>query len=323
MNRREFTIAVTLAGLAGISPALASDYPTKPIRLIVPFAAGGPTDALARAFALQLGDALKQTVVVENKSGAGGNIGVDFVAKAPADGYIIGFGTNGPLAGNVALFKNIPYDPVKDLAPITRIAFVPNIIAVTPSLGAKNLQELIALLKANPEKYSFASGGTGTTQHLGGELLKSMTGTRMVHVPYKGEGPAMIDALGGQVPIIFSSLAVGIPYVQSGRLRALAVTSRSRSPALPDVPTASEAGVPGFELTAWYGLIGPAGTPPDILHRLNAASVQVIKSPQFTERLVSVGGTPAPSTPEEFSAFIRSEIPRWSEIVKKTGAKAE
>lgn len=323
MKRRNFTTVALLCGLVSVAPAFAADYPTKPIRLIIPFAAGGPTDALGRAFALQLGETLKQPVVVENKTGAGGNIGVDFVAKAAPDGYTIGFGTNGPLAGNVALFKSIPYDPAKDLTPITRIAYVPNIIAVSPSLGVKTLQELITLLKANPDKYNFASGGIGTTQHLGGELLKSMTGTRMAHVGYKGEGPAMIDALGGQVPIIFSSLAVGIPYVQSGKLRALAVTSRTRSPALPDVPAASEAGVPGFELTAWYGLVAPAGLPADVLRVLSSASVQVIKSPTFTERLASVGGTPAPTTSEEFGTFIRSEIPRWSDIVKQTGAKAE
>jgi tripartite-type tricarboxylate transporter receptor subunit TctC len=324
MNRRQSAAALlaTCLGLS-LSPAWSADYPSKPIRLIVPFAPGGPTDALARAFALQLGEDLNQTVVVENKSGAGGNVGVEFVTKAPPDGYTLGFGTNGPLAGNVSLFKNLGYDPAKDLAPITRIAFVPNIIAVSPSLGVKNLQELISVLKANPDKYSFASGGNGTTQHLGGELLKSMTGTRMTHIPYKGEGPALNDALGGQVPIIFSSLAVGVPYVTSGRLRALAVTSRGRSPALPDVPAVTEAGVPGYELTAWYGLVAPPGTPPDIVRKLNRASLQVVNSPQFSQRLITVGGTPAPTTSEEFGAFIRTEIQRWAEIVKQTGAKVD
>jgi tripartite-type tricarboxylate transporter receptor subunit TctC len=308
-----------LAPLAAFAQA---DYPNKPIRLIVPFAAGGPTDALSRAFAIQLGEILKQNILVENKVGGGGNIGVDFVAKAPPDGYTIGFGTNGPLAGNMALFKNVAYDPTKDLAPITRIAFVPNVIAVTPSVPATTLPELIALLKANPEKYSFASGGNGTTQHLGGELLKSMTGTRMTHIPYKGEGPAMNDTLGGQVPIIFSSLAVGVPYVKSGRLRALAVTSNTRSPALPDVPPASDS-VPGFELTAWYGLVAPAGTSPEIIRRLNAASRQVINSPTMKEKLEFAGGSPAATSPEEFAAFIRSEIPRWAEIIQVSGAKAD
>lgn len=324
MNRRQIAVALVATCLGGaFSPAWSTDYPTKPIRLIVPFAAGGPTDALARAFALQLAENLKQSVVVENKSGAGGNIGVEFVSKAPPDGYTLGFGTNGPLAGNVSLFKSLGYDPSKDLAPVTRIAYVPNIIAVSPNLGVKSLQELISLLKANPDKYSFASGGNGTTQHLGGELLKSMTGTRMTHIPYKGEGPALNDALGGQVPIIFSSLAVGVPYVTSGRLRALAVTSRGRSPALPDVPAATEAGVPGYELTAWYGLVAPPGTPSEIIRKLNSASLQVINSPQFSQKLIAVGGTPAATTPEEFGAFIRSEIPRWAEIVKQTGAKAD
>lgn len=321
MKRRAALLAFACAA-APLAAVAQADFPNKPIRLIVPFAAGGPTDALSRAFALELGEILKQNIIVENKVGAGGNIGIDLVAKAPSDGYTIGFGTNGPLAGNVTLFKSVPYDPTKDLAPITRIAFVPNIIAVTPSLPAKTLPELIALLKANPDKYSFASGGNGTTQHLGGELLKAMTGTKMTHIPYKGEGPAMNDALGGQVPIILSSLAVGVPYVTSGKLRALAVTSKTRSPALPDVPPAADS-VPGFELTAWYGLVAPAGTPPEVIRKLNAASRQVINSRQMKERLEFLGGSPAATTPEEFAAFIKSEIPRWAEIIRISGAKAD
>lgn len=319
---KKLMIACAVA-LGAMATAVAQDYPSRPIRLVVPFAAGGPTDILSRAYAKALSDVIKQTVVVDNRPGAGGNIGIDIVAKSNPDGYTIGFGTNGPLAVNVSLFNKMPYDPTKDLAPITFFAFVPNVIAVHPNLGVKDLKDLIRVAKANPDKYSFASGGNGTTQHLGGELLKAMADIKLVHIPYKGEGPAMTDALGGQVPIIFSSLAAGLPYVKSGKLVPLAVTSAKRNPVLPDVPTVAEAGLPGYEATAWYGVVAPAGTPKEIIQKLNAASIKAINSPEVSERLVASGGAAAPNSPEEFAAFIRSEVPRWAKVVKAAGAKVD
>jgi len=321
-------LAKTLASacilaLGMASSAMAQEYPSKPIRLIIPFAAGGPTDILSRAYARALSDILKQPVISENRGGAGGNIGVDTVVRAEPDGYTIGVATNGPLAVNVSLFDKMPYDPTKDLAPISFFAFVPNVVAAHPSLGVKNMQELIALAKANPEKYSFASGGHGTTQHLGGELLKVMAGIKLTHIAYKGEGPAMADALGGQVPIIFSSLAAGIPNVKSGKLVALAVTSPERNPALPDVPTVAESGLPGYAATAWYGFIAPAGTPKSIIQKLNEASIAAVNTPDVQALLAKSGAAVKTGTPEEFAAFIRSEIPRWAEVVKKSGAKVD
>lgn len=321
LGKRLASACILAVGLAG--SAVAQEYPSKPIRLIIPFAAGGPTDVLSRAFAKALSDIVKQPVVAENKGGAGGNIGVDAVVRSEPDGYTIGVATNGPLAVNVSLFGKLPYDPTKDIAPISFFAFVPNVVAAHPSLGVKDLKELIALAKANPDKYSFASGGHGTTQHLGGELLKVMAGIKLTHIAYKGEGPAMTDALGGQVPIIFSSLAAGIPNVKSGRLIPLAVTSPERNPALPDVPTVAEAGLPGYAATAWYGFIAPSGTPKEIIQKLNAASIKAVNTPEVQALLAKSGATVATGTPEEFAAFIRSEIPRWAEVVKKSGAKVD
>lgn len=310
--------------LAGACSAWAqSDFPSKPIRLVVPFAAGGPTDGLARAYAKALQEELKQTILVDNRPGAGGNIGVDIVAKARADGYTLGFATNGPLAVNVTLFGKLPYDPVKDLTPVTRFAFVPNVLVVHPSMGVKDFDELMRLLKANPGKYVFASGGNGTTQHLSVEMLRTLGKVQIGHVPYKGEGPAMTDLIGGQVPALFSSVAAGIPYIKSGRVIALAVTSGQRNPSLPDVPTIVEKGYPAFDVAAWYGIIAPPGLPADILQKLNAASIKVIQSPAMQEWLLNMGSTPAPTTPAEFSAFIKSEITRWKPIIEASGAKVD
>ena len=324
MKRRHVIAALSTAPLVLPHFAFGQDFPVKPIRLIVPFAAGGPTDALGRTFALLLSDALKQQVIVDNRGGAGGNIGIDMVAKAAPDGYTIGLGTNGPLAGNLALFKSMPYDPVRDLAPIARVAFLPNVIAVHPSFPAKTLPELIALLKAQPDHYSFGSGGNGTTSHLAGEYLKVKTGTRMTHVPYKGDGPGLADAIGGQIPIIIASVAATAPYVHTGKLRALAVTSSQRMPALRDVPTVAEAaGLPGFDFSPWYALVAPARTPSEIVRRLSAASLQVAESRQMIDRLNTLGGVPAPMNAEQLGQYIRAEIPRMAQVIKETGAKTD
>jgi len=324
MKRRHILTALSASPFLAPRLALAQEFPVKPIRLIIPFAAGGPTDALGRGFALLLSEVLKQQVIVDNKGGAGGNIGIDMVAKAAPDGYTIGLGTNGPLAGNLALFKSMSYDPIRDLAPIARVAFVPNVIAIHPSIPAKTLPELIALLKADPDRYSFGSGGNGTTSHLAGEYLKAKTGTRMTHLPYKGDGPGLVDAIGGQIPIIIASLAATVPYVQAGKLRALAVTSGQRVPALRDVPTVAEAaGLLGYDFSAWYALVAPARTPPEILRRLSAASLQVVDSRPMIDRLTTLGGVPAPMTSEQLGQYIRAEIPRMAQVIKETGAKTD
>lgn len=302
---------------------LADTYPSKPIRLIIPFAAGGPTDALGRTFAKNLGEVLGQPVVVENRTGAGGNIGTDAVAKSPPDGYTIGLGTNGPLAGNVTLFKSLPYNPTTAFAPITRISFVSNLIAVHPGLGVKTLNELIELIRREPNKHNFAHGGSGTTQHLGGELLKSMAQLQMSGLAYRGEGPALNDTISGHVPIIFSSLATGIPFVQSGHLIALAVTSKDRIPALANIPTVAEAALPGYVATAWYALIAPVGTPQQIVESLNSASRKAMEAPGMKKLLDQAGAIAAPTTPGELSEFIKSEISRWKPIIEMSGAKVD
>lgn len=305
------------------APAHAQSYPAKQLRFVVPFAAGGPTDLLARTLAQKLSAQLGRPVIADNRPGAGGNLGADIVAKADPDGYTILMGTNGPLAVNVSLYANLPYDPLRDFAPITQVAFVPNVLVVHPSLPAGSVRELIDLLKANPDKYSFASGGNGTTQHLGGEMFKVLAGVKMQHIPYKGGGPALNDVLGGQVPIMFESIATGMTHVRAGKLRALGVTSAQRNPSAPELPTVAEAGVPGFEITAWYGIVAPAGTPPDIVRRLNAELVLAIRSPEIAQRIAALGGAPIANTAEEFQAFLRTDVARWAKVVRESGARAD
>jgi tripartite-type tricarboxylate transporter receptor subunit TctC len=316
-------VMAVMAGLLTVAAAWADTYPSKPIRFVMPFAAGGPTDALSRVYAKELSELLKQPVIVDNRPGAGGNLGVDLVAKAPPDGYTIGLGTNGPLAINVTVFGKLPYDPSRDIAPITRFAFVPNVLVVPPSLGVKDAGELLRLFKANPGKYSYASGGNGTSQHLAGEMLKTMAQLDIVHIPYKGESPAIADVIGGQVAMSFSTLAASLPHIQSGRLIPLAVTSAQRSPALPQVPTIAENGLPGYEATAWYGIIAPANTPPEIVRKLHDASLKAFASAEVVDKLAALGASAAPTTPEAFAAFIRSETQRWAPVVKASGAKVD
>lgn len=322
MNRRETVSAIALACLLPALPAAArDDYPAKPIRLIVPFAAGGPSDTQARMIAQKLSDELKQAVVVENKPGAAGNIGADLVAKAPADGYTLLFCSTGPLVVNRAVFERMPFDTFRDFAPVVLVSSAPTVLAVHPSVPAENFAALLALVKRNPGKYSYASGGEGSTQHMSGELLKSMADLNMTHVPYKGEGPATNDALAGHVPIIFTSVGTGLPNFRAGRLRPLAVTSPARNPALPQVPTFAESGLPGYELTAWQGILAPADTPRAIVERVNSAVVKVLQSAEVSERLTSAGNVPGGGSPAEFAAFIQQEAPRWARIVKVAGIK--
>jgi tripartite-type tricarboxylate transporter receptor subunit TctC len=287
--------------------AMAQSYPNRPIRFVVPFAPGGSTDTLARTIGQKLTDALQQQVVVDNRSGANGNIGMEIVAHAAPDGYTILLGYIANLGIGPGLYAKLPFDPVRDYAPITQLASSPNILAVHPSLPVKSLRELIAYAKTNPKKLNFASSGVGSIGHLTGELLNRSAGVDMVHVPYKGSGQAVIDLLGGQVQMMFSGMSSVMQHIKAGKLRALAVTGAQRSPAVPDVPTIAESGFPGFEATAWYGVLAAARTPKPIVNRLHDEIVRAL-----------VGGTP-----DEFAAFIKSEIAKWTRVVRDAHISAE
>ena len=313
------------AALAVLAPcaAAAGVYPSRPIRFVVAFPPGGGTDIIARSIAQKLSERLAQQVVVDNRPGAGGNIGTDIVAKSAPDGYTLLMGSAGPLAINASLFKTMPFDPIRDLAPVTLAASTPNVLVVHPSLKATTLKELIALARARPGEINFASSGYGTPAHLAGELFNSMAGVKLVHVPYKGASPALADLLGGQVQIMFSTMPPALPHVRDGKLRALAVTSAKRSPAAPELPTVDEAGLPGFEANTWHGVVLPAGAPPSIITRLNREIVAILHLPEVMERLSSQGAEALGSTPEEFAAYIRSETAKWAKVVRESGAKAE
>jgi tripartite-type tricarboxylate transporter receptor subunit TctC len=314
-------LAVVVLGLS--TSAFAQTWPAKPIKWIVPFAPGGTTDILARTIGEKLTVALGQPVIIENKPGAGGGVGADFTAKAPPDGYTIMGGTISTHAINASLYKSLPYDPVKDFVPITLIARVPNMLVINPDIPAKNVAELITLLKANPGKYSFASSGNGTSQHLSGELFKSIAGVDMQHIPYKGSPPALQDVVGGQVAMTFDNITTAWPLAKGGKLRALAVTTAKRSAIAPDVPTLSESGLTGYEVGSWQGVFAPAGTPAAIVKRLNAEIVKIINMPDVKEKLIGLGAEPVGNTSEEFAALVKTEVAKWAEVVKKSGAKVD
>ena len=311
-----------LAAFALLSHAQAP-FPSKPIRIVVPFPAGGTTDILARAVAQKLTETMGQTVVVDNRPGAGGNIGAELVAKSPPDGYTLLMGTVGTHAINASLYAKMPYDHVRDFAPVILVAGVPNVLVVNPSVPANNVQELIAYIKANPGKVNFASSGSGTSIHLAGELFKTMAGVSMTHVPYKGSAPAVTDLLGGQVQLMFDNLPSALPQIKAGKLRALAVTSAQRASALPDVPTVAEAGLPGFDATSWFGLLAPAGTPKDVVAKLNAEVAKWLASPEAREKLASQGAIAAGQSPEDFTRHIAAETAKWQKVVKESGAKVD
>jgi len=325
-RRRALVLAAAALGLSALAPLAAQAqavFPSKSITIIVPFPAGGTTDIMARVVGQFMAKDLGQSVIVDNRAGAGGNIGSLFVAHAPADGYTLVMGTVGTHAINQSLYAKMPYDTIKDFAPITRVAMVPNLLVVNPAQPYKSVKELVAYAKANPGKINFASSGNGTSIHLSGELFKQMTGVDMQHVPYRGSAPALTDLIGGQTQIMFDNMPSSIPYVRDGRLRALAVTTTRRSPALPDVPTISEAGVPGFEATSWFGLLAPAGTPATIIARLNASVLKALADPEVKKKLVEQGAEPSGETPEQFAAFIKAETVKWGEVVKRSGAKID
>jgi tripartite-type tricarboxylate transporter receptor subunit TctC len=322
-RRAALSLAAALATLTPQAGAAADAYPAKPIRFVVAFPPGGGTDIIARSIAQKLSDRLAQQVVVDNRPGAGGNIGTDIVAKAAPDGYTMLMGSAGPLAINASLFASMPFDPVRDLAPVTLAASTPNVLVVHPSLEAATVKELIALARAHPGGINFASSGHGTPAHLAGELFNSMAGVKLVHVPYKGAAPALADLLGGQVQLMFSTMPPALPHVKDGKLRALAVTSAKRSPAVPDLPTVDEIALPGFEANTWHGVVVPARTPAAIVARLNREIVAILHLPDVVERFSSQGAEALGSTPEEFAAYIRSETLKWAKVVRDSGAKAE
>ena len=311
-----------LIACAGTASAQ-STYPAKAIRYVVPFPAGGPLDIVARALGQELNKSWNQPIIIDNRPGAGGNIGADLVAKAPADGYTILMGAVSTHAINVTLYSKLPYDPVRDFAPITLITSVPNVLVVHPSVPAISVKELIALAKAKPGQINFASGSTGSAGHLAGELFKTMAGVNMVHIPYKGAAPAVVDLLGGHVSLMFDNMSSALPNIKSGRVRALAVTTLQRSPLLPQLPTISEAGLRGFDISTWFGIFAPAGTPPDIVARLNTETVRILNTREMKERLLALGAEPAGNKPDEFAAFVRLEIQKYARVVKASGATAD
>ena len=305
-----------------------SAWPAKPVKIVVPFAPGGTTDILARAMAPELSKAFGQTFIVENKAGAGGNLGSDIVAKSAADGYTILMGTVGTHGINVSLYEKMPFDPVKDFAPITLIAGVPNVMVMNADkakqLNINNVADFIKVAKASPGKLNMASSGNGTSIHLAGELFKSMSGTYLVHFPYRGSGPAILDMVGGTMDVMFDNLPSALPHIKSGKLKALAVTSSQRSAVLPDVPTVEEAGnLKGFDASSWFGLLAPAGTPPDIVNRLQQESAKALNNPEKKEKLLSQGAIPGGNTPSDFSKMIGFEIKKWAQVVKVSGAKVD
>ena len=311
------------AAIAAPSLAQSLSYPNKPIRIIVPFAVGGIADTFGRVIGIKLTEAWGQPVIIENKTGAGGNIGAEVVAKSPADGYTLVIGNNGTHAVNVNLFKSIPFDPIKDFVPIAHIMEAEGLLVVNPSIKATSVREVIEMARAQPGKLSYASGGLGTTSHLAGELFKSTAKVDIVHVPYKGNSPAIADLLSGQTQMSFATMPTVLPHVKAGKLRAIASIGLARTVALPDVPTVAESGLPGFEVSNWIGLFAPAGTPPEIVSKLNSEVQKIMRSPDVQKRLEAEGARFIPTTPGEFAAFQKDELIKWAKIIKDANIKAE
>ena len=316
------SLLVVLAAAAG-PHAYAQSYPEKAVRVVVPFAPGGSTDIVGRIMTQRLSERFKQPVVLDNRGGGGGNIGSDLVAKAPPDGYTLLIGTVGSLTINPSLYKRMPYDPLRDLTPIAYFGSTPNVLVVHSSLPVKSVRELIALARSKPGQLNYASAGTGGSVHLAAELFKSLAKVDMVHVPYKGSGPALIDLLGGQTQLMFSTMPPALPHVKSGRLRALGMTGTKRSLLLPDLPTIAEAGLPGYEITQWWGLLGPAGMPAAIVTRVNADVNAILQLPEVKERFASAGADTAPNTPAWFASYMKGEVAKWGKVVRASGATAD
>ncbi len=298
-------------------------WPVRPIRLVVTFPPGGSTDTIARIVMPKLAERLGQPVIIDNRPGAGGSIGVDLVAKAAPDGYTIVLGAAGALTVNVSLSKSPPYDPIKDLTPITMIGTSPFLLVADPSFPANSAKEIIALAKAKPGQITYASGGMGTAMHLSGELFRMMTETNLVHVPYKGSGPAVAAAAAGQTPLAFADITSALPLMKSGRVKPVGILSRQRSELAPNIPTLAETGIPGYESIGWFALLGPAGMPEAIVSRINAETAAVMQLPEIRERLLNMALEPWVSTPEELTRFMKTEMAKWADVIKASGAKIE
>jgi tripartite-type tricarboxylate transporter receptor subunit TctC len=323
MTRRTLLWIVIGMCFGAVAPASGQSLADKPVRVVVPFAPGGSTDIVARITSQKLSERLKTQVVIDNRGGGGGNIGSDLVAKAPPDGHTLLIGTVGSLTINPTLYKRMPYDPIKDLTPIAYFGSTPNILVVHPSLPVKTVRELISLARSKPGQLNYASAGTGGSVHLAGELFKSMAKVDMIHVPYKGSGPALIDLLGGHTQLMFSTMPPALPHAKSGRLRALGMTGVRRSPLVPDLPTIAESGLPGYEITQWWGLLGPAGMPAAIVIRLNSDVNAILQQADVRDRFAAEGADTAPNTPQWFASFMKSETAKWGKVVKASGAVAD
>lgn len=320
--RRILCLTAALLAAAASAGVQAQAWPSRPIRYVVPFPPAGATDILARIIGDKISGPLGQPVIVENRAGAAGNVGTEMVVKSPADGFTI---LQGTVAQSISetLYTRLNFSFERDLAPVALIALVPNVMEVHPSVPAKTVQEFIALAKANPGKINFASSGSGTSIHMSAEMFKMITGVNIVHIPYKGSGPALADLIGGQVSVMFDNLTSSIGYIRSGKLRALAITTATRYPGLPDLPTMQEAGVPGYEASAWFGILAPKATPREIVSRLNAEANKALALADVREKLAAQGAIPAPGSPEDFGRFIHNEVAKWAKVVKASGAKVE
>jgi len=327
-HRRTLLLGLAAAPLAPLALHAQERWPSRPVRILVPFAPGGTTDILARALAPELSRAFGQQFIVDNKPGAGGNVGAAEIAKSAPDGYNLLMGTVGTHGINQSLYPKLPFDPIKDFAPITLVAGVPNVLVINPAkaeaLKINSVPDLIRYAKANPGKLNMASSGNGTSIHLSGELFKAMTGTFMVHFPYRGSGPALLDLIGGTMDVMFDNLPSAMPQIKAGKLKALAVTSAQRSAALPDLPTIAEAGpVKGFDASSWFGLLAPAGTPADVVNRIQQETAKALATPVLKERLLAQGAIPSGMPPAQFAAYIAAETKKWAEVVKVSGAKVD
>ena len=318
-----YPLAAAVAATMALVAHAATPYPTKPIRIIVAYTPAGATDILARVVGQKLTESWGQPVIVDNRAGAAGNIGTEVAAKANPDGYTLIMGTAGTHGINVSLYRQLNWHPLRDFAPVSLVAMVPNIMVVNNALPFKSVRELIAYAKANPGKLSYGSPGNGSTAHLSMELFKSMTGNNPVHIPYKGSAGVLADVMGGQIAVTIDNMPPYLPQVKAGKIRALAVSPAKRSTAAPDLPTIAEAGVPGYDSGAWFGLLAPAGTPKDIVNKLSAETARILKMPDVNKRISELGGEPVGSTPEEFAALIKSEIAKWAKVIKDANVELQ
>jgi tripartite-type tricarboxylate transporter receptor subunit TctC len=323
MTRISALVVLFALAWAAAFGAHAQAYPNRPVRLVVPYPPGGTADLLARVLGQKLGETLGQPIVIENRGGAGGNIATEFVAKSAPDGYTLLMANASVLAINPTLFGSVPFDPVRDFAPVSLFADVPLILVVHPSFPPKSVKDLLALARAQPGEINYAAAGMGSTTHLSMELFKTMAGVKIVTIPFKGSGPALAALVAGQVPVMFELAPTALGFVKSGRLRPLAVTSPARSPLMPELPTVAETGLPGFEVASWFGVVAPAATPKEIVARLNADIVKIVGSADMRERLAGLGAEPHSNSPEQFSQFIQSEFKKWAQVVKDSGARVE